>query len=73
MPESVEVTLARIEERQKNQDEKLDAMAENHKELFKVVEEFHTFKGQVKVWGSVVVLGITLLKDAAMNFLTGNK
>ena len=55
MPESVEVTLARIEERQKNQDEKLDVLALNYKDMLRFVEEFHTFKGQVKLIGTAGV------------------
>lgn len=56
MAETVEVQLARIEERQKNQDEKLDALADNQKRFFAAVEEFHTFKGQVKIMGTALVL-----------------
>jgi len=56
MADSMEVQLARIEERQKSQDEKLDALADNQKAFFKAVEEFHTFKGQVKIMGTALVL-----------------
>lgn len=65
MPDSLEIIVARIDERQKSMDKKLDSVCENQKVMFKAIEEFHTFKGQVKVWGTVAMLGITFLKDAA--------
>lgn len=64
MPDNPEVQIARIEERQKSMDEKLDILAMKQGDILKAVEEFHTFKAQVKIWGTVAMLGITFLKDA---------
>ena len=59
MPDSLETQVARIEERQKSMDEKMDLIFENQKEFRKEIEEFHTFKGKLTVWGSVFIVGIT--------------
>jgi len=71
MPESLEVTLARIEERQKSQDEKLDALAVNQKDMFKFVEEFHTFKGKVTLIGTAGMAIISIAVNWLFNKVGG--
>jgi len=66
MAETMEVQVARIDERVLNIDKKVDAIADNQKEMAKAVEEFHVFKRQVLVWGSVGLLIFGLFKDALL-------
>ena len=55
----MEVQIAEIRKDVAYLKEKADAIAENQKETFKAIEEFHTFKGQVKIMGTALVITAT--------------
>jgi len=72
MPES-EVQMAEMKKDLEYLKEKVDAIAMNQKDFSLAVSEFKSFKAQVRTWGAVAMVAITFLKDAVVNFITGNK